>query len=65
MTAPFWMICRAPQFPHSKTEPTRRYDTEAEARKDAQAMADQTGADFVILTATHTIRPQGSQRSLF
>lgn len=61
----FWMICRAPRHQHSKTEPTRRYDTEAEARKDAQAMADQHGVDFVILSATHTIHPKGAQRTLF
>ena len=65
MTAPFWMICRAPRHEHSKTEPRQRYDTEGEAIDAAQAMADQTNADFVVLTATKTIRPKGAQRSLF
>lgn len=65
MITPFWMICRAPRHEHSKTEPRQRYATEGEAIDAAQAMADQTNADFVVLTATKTIRPKGAQRSLF
>lgn len=64
MSARFWMICRAPRHPHSKTEPTRRYDSEAEARSDAQTMADQHNVAFVVLTATDTIHPKGNQKRL-
>lgn len=64
MTARFWMICRAPRHPHSKTEPTRRYGTEAEARADAQTMANQHNTPFVVLTATETIHPKGDQARL-
>lgn len=65
MTAPFWMICRAPRHEHSKTEPRQRYTTEGEAIEAAQTMADQHDADFVVLTATKTIRPKGAQKGLF
>lgn len=65
MTArPFWMICRAPRHEHSKTEPRQRFASEDEAMQAAQAMADQQGADFVVLAATRTIRPRSDQESL-
>ena len=64
MTAPFWMICRAPRHEHSKTEPRQRYTSEADARTAAQAMADQHDAPFVVLIATTTIHPRSQQKSL-
>lgn len=59
------MICRSPRHAGSETKPTHRYATESAARTAAQSMADQTGADFVILTTTATIRPKGQQDQLF
>ena len=60
----FWMICRQPRHEHSRTEPRERFATEAEAQTAAQAMADQTGHPFVILTATRIVFPQSGQDRL-
>lgn len=60
----FFMICRSPRHPGAKTEPTKRYATEADARADAQRLADQTGHPFVILHATTTVWPTGQQDRL-
>lgn len=64
MTRPFWMICRAPRHEHSKTEPTRRYASETQARTDAQALADQHGAPFVVLAVAATVHPRSAQDRL-
>lgn len=64
MSSEFWMICRLPHHEHSKTEPRQRYATEAEARERAQAMADEHGWPFVVLTATIVMLPRGQQKKL-
>jgi DhnA family fructose-bisphosphate aldolase class Ia len=62
----FWMIARAPTHPGSKTEPKQRYAFEAEAIIAARRMAAETGAPFVVLAVTHTIKPGDTgQSSLF
>lgn len=57
MTRPFWMVCRAPTGPQSVTEPRKRYPTLDAARSAAQQLANQTGAEFVVLEAVQTIHP--------
>lgn len=61
---PFWMVCRSPRHAGSKTEPTHRYATKADAMREAKALANQTGAPFVILEATETVWPDGDQERL-
>ena len=61
----FWMICRRPLHARSKTEPRARFTTEAKARAEAQRLADETDADFVVLTATDVIRPRRAIPDLF
>ena len=62
--ARFWMICRKPGGPHSKTEPRQRYSTRADAFADAQRLADQLDAPFLILEAVEIIRPGTDQKGL-
>lgn len=67
MTAPaarFWMVCRSPRGPQSTTEPRQRYHSLSEARRAAQALADQTGEPFVVLEATETRWPTTGQQPL-
>ncbi len=56
--ARFWMICRKPTGPHSKTEPRARYETRADAAKAAQKVADQTGKRMLILEPVGEIAPR-------
>jgi hypothetical protein len=65
VTAPFWMIARAPRHEHSRTEPKVRYPTEAAAAEAAQRLADDTGADVVILAVTATVTPRSDTYTLF
>ena len=54
--ARFWMVCRKPTGPHSKTEPRQRYSRIEDARADARTLAEQTGAAFLILEAVEIER---------
>lgn len=60
----FFMIARKPRGPGSVTAPTKRYSTRADAIADARRLADQTGAEFILLEATETIRPGAPQATL-
>ena len=55
--APFWMICRKPRHPDSKTEPKQRYGSIADARRAARAIAKSTDAPMVILQSVETVDP--------
>lgn len=55
--ARFWMVCRKPSGPGSKTEPRTRYATFADAMAAAQKLAAETGAQFHILETVATARP--------
>lgn len=61
----FWMICRRPTHPGSRTAPTERYRRLEDARAAAQDLADRTGADFVVLEAAEVIRPRTASAGLF
>lgn len=55
--ARFWMICRKPTGPHSKSEPRQRYSTRADALADAKRLANHTDAPFIVLEAVEIVRP--------
>lgn len=55
--ARFWMICRAPLGPHSKTEPKARFTSYAAAEDEATKLATATDADFLILAPVAVIKP--------
>lgn len=58
---PFWMVAKAPQHEHSKTAPTRRFDSldaaTFAATFAATGLARETGAAFVVLGVVAVIRP--------
>jgi len=62
--ARFWMICRKPTRLDGRTEPRQRYSTRADAFHDAQRLADQLDAPFLILEAVEIIRPGTNQKGL-
>ena len=63
--ARFWMICRKPTGPQSRTEPRQRYSSIQDARAAARKLAAETGAQIHILETVETIRPDDTtQRSL-
>jgi hypothetical protein len=55
--ARFWMVCRKPTGPHSKTEPRRRYSRLADARDTAEQLAAKEDAQYLILEAVEIIHP--------
>ena len=55
--ARFWMVCRKPMGPQSRTEPRARYSSLADARRDAAALAQANDAPFIILESVEIIRP--------
>jgi len=55
--ARFWMVCRKPSGPTSKTEPRARYSTLEDARRDARRLASQNDAPFLILETVEIARP--------
>ena len=55
--AKFWMVCRKPTGPNSKSEPRVRYSSFDDAMAAAQKLADDTGAQFHILETVATARP--------
>lgn len=62
----FWMICRMPTGPGSKSEPRVRYPSLTDARAAARDMADQHGHPFVVLEAAEVVAPKDtSTKSLF
>ena len=61
----FWMIARRPTGPGSVTAPTQRYGTRDDAIRAAQALADRTGHDFILLEATEIFRPGTANPTLF
>lgn len=56
----FWMVCRQPQGPASKTEPRTRYPSLADARAVARDLASQSGHPFVVLEAAELVLPTDS-----
>jgi len=58
----FWMICRKPTGPQSKTEPRARYETRADAVEAAQKVADQTGKRMLILEPVGEIAPRDKKQ---
>ena len=54
--ARFWMVCRKPTGPHSKTEPRQRYSTFEDAMAAAQKLARENDAQFHVLETVATAR---------
>lgn len=55
--ARFWMVCRKPTGPHSKTEPRARYASFDDAMAAARKLAVENDAQFHILETVATARP--------
>ncbi len=55
--ARFWMVCRKPSGPHSKTEPRQRYSSFDQALAAAQKLARENEAQFHVLETVATARP--------
>lgn len=55
--ARFWMVCRKPTGPQSKTEPQVRYSSFDEAMAAAQKLAKENDAQFHVLETVATARP--------
>lgn len=55
--ARFWMVCRKPTGPGSKTNPQTRFSTIADARRAAERLAQQTDAQHIILEAIEIVHP--------
>ncbi len=56
--AKFWMVCRKPTGPNSKSEPRQRYSSFDDALAAAQKLAKETGNQFHILETVATARPE-------
>lgn len=64
--AKFWMVCRKPTGPGSKTEPRQRYGTFDEAMAAAEKLARENDAQFHVLETVATARPgDARQEALF
>lgn len=55
--ARFWMVCRKPTGPGSKTEPRARYSSFNDAFAAAQKLAQENDAQFLVLETTAIARP--------
>lgn len=55
--ARFWMVCRKPTGPMSKTEPRTRYSPFDDAMTAARKLARENDAQFHILETVATARP--------
>ena len=55
--ARFWMVCRKPTGPGSKTEPRQRYSSFEDAMTAAQKLARENDAQFHVLETVATARP--------
>lgn len=64
-SARFWMVCRQPKGPGSKTEPRQRYLHPEDAREAAAKLAQENDHPFVILTADEVIYPTDKSEDLF
>lgn len=53
----FWMVARRPSGPQSRTQPTARYATKADAIATAERLATSENAAFVVLEVTEVIYP--------
>lgn len=60
--AKFWMVCRKPTGPNSKTEPRVRYSSFNDAMEAAEKLAKENGAQFHVLETVATARPDGGQQ---
>lgn len=58
--ARFWMICRKPTGPGSRTAPVQRYSSITDAVADARRLATQTGAQFLVLETVGVVDPGGA-----
>lgn len=54
--ARFWMVCRKPTGPQSRTEPRTRYSTFDDALATAQKLAWENDAQFHVLETVATAR---------
>ncbi|PIE15150.1 MAG: hypothetical protein CSA68_07310 [Rhodobacterales bacterium] len=55
--ARFWMVCRKPTGPRSKTEPRARYSSFEDAMTAAQKLSKENNAQFHVLETVATARP--------
>lgn len=63
--ARFWMVCRKPTGPQSKTEPRARYSSFDEAMNAARKLARENDAQFHVLETVATARPgEATQETL-
>ncbi|QDC11256.1 hypothetical protein FHY55_19355 [Oceanicola sp. D3] len=64
--ARFWMVCRKPTGPRSRSEPKARFSSLGDARNTAATLAEEADAPFLILETVEVIHPGdlAPQRSL-
>lgn len=55
--ARFWMVCRKPSGPGSKSEPRQRYSSLADAARAAADLAKANDHPFVVLETVEIFRP--------
>jgi len=55
--ARFWMVCRKPMGPGTRTEPRQRYSTRSDAAQAAAALARDNDAPFLVLETIEIYRP--------
>lgn len=60
--ARFWMVCRKPTGPQSKTEPRARYATFDDAMAAARKLARENDAQFHVLETIATARPTDTEQ---
>ena len=56
--ARFWMVCRKPSGPGSKSEPRQRYSTFADAARAAADLARANDHPCLVLEAVEIFRPE-------
>ncbi|MDD9738459.1 hypothetical protein PVW47_01555 [Marinovum sp. SP66] len=61
-----WQICQKPAGPGHQGRPAPRkwFDRIEDARAAAQALASETGRDFVVLQTVETVKPADAQEQL-
>lgn len=63
--ARFWMVCRKPTGPGSRSEPRQRYGTFEDAMQAARNLARENDAQFLVLETVAVARPgETGQESL-
>ena len=60
--ARFWMVCRKPSGPQSRTEPRTRYTSFDDAMRAAQKLAKENDAQFHVLETVATARPGDAEQ---